>query len=68
MTGVVVRIQRGERFLNLDFDELTDDEMRGFLLEKTANGQHGWISGLAVILAVWIRDNVRGGPDGNGTG
>ena len=58
MTGVYVRVEREGRFLNIEFDQLTDDEMRAFLLEKTRNGQHGWISGLAVILAVWIRDHV----------
>lgn len=56
MTGVVVRIMRDGRPQNLDVDEMTEAELRIFLETKSAV----WVLNLAVILAGWIRDNVRG--------
>lgn len=63
MTGVVVRIMRDGRPQNLDVDEMTEEELRAFLETKPPI----WVLNLAVILAGWIRDNVRG-TDGDRTG
>ena len=55
MVGVYVRIKRDDRWVSIDFDELTQDEMLVFLREKEPE----WVRGLAVILAGWIQLNVN---------
>lgn len=60
MTGVVIRIMRDGKPQNLDVDEMTEHELRTFLDTKS----HVWVLNLAVILAGWIRDNVREQEDG----
>ncbi len=54
MVGVYVRIKR-DRWISIDFDEMTEDEMLAFLREKEPE----WVRGLAVILATWIHENVK---------
>ncbi len=56
MTGVVIRIMRDGKPQNVDFDQMTEKEMRDFLATKRPE----WILNLAVILGGWIRDNVSG--------
>ena len=56
MTGVVIRIMRDGKPINVDFDQMSVKEMRDFLREKNPK----WVMELAVILGGWIRDNVQG--------
>lgn len=51
-TGAYVRIQRDGRWVNVDFVELTNEEMEAFFLEHPEDGAK-W----ACFLAKWIRDN-----------
>ncbi len=55
MTGVVIRIMRDGKPINVDFDQMSAKEMRDFLREKNPK----WVMELAVILGGWIRDNVQ---------
>jgi hypothetical protein len=52
MTGYVVRVRRGGRWVNVDFDELHDHEFDQVMLPR----DDGWM--WAVALAKWIRDHV----------
>jgi hypothetical protein len=52
LSGVFVRIERGGKWVNMDFADLTEDEMKTFLAKKDT----AWITGLAVILACTIRE------------
>jgi hypothetical protein len=54
MTGIYVRVEREGRWQSVEFDQLTDEEMRAFARDSTRNGWE-W----AISLAQWIRDNVK---------
>jgi len=54
MTGAYVRIQRDGKWENIEFDQLTDEEMEGFA--QSQSGFDGWR--WAKFLAKWIRDNI----------
>lgn len=51
MTGIFIRLN-GK---SVEFDQLTDEQMREFI--ATQNPDEGW--GWAMSLARWIRDNVK---------
>jgi hypothetical protein len=53
MTGAYVRIKRDNRWQNIEFDQLTDDEMENFADEHESDGWK-W----AMFFAKFIRDNV----------
>jgi hypothetical protein len=56
LSGIYVRVQRGDKWLNMDFTDLTEEEMTKFLdykLEKPE--QISWVKGLAVQLAKIVR-------------
>lgn len=55
MTGVVIRIMRDGKPINVDFDQMSAKEMRDLLQTKNPK----WVLELAVILGGWIRDNVQ---------
>lgn len=58
MTGIYVRIKRGDRWENVEFGQFTDAELDDFV--KQQRPEEGW--NWAVILARWIRDNVHEPP------
>ena len=60
MTGIPIRIMRDGKPVNVDFDEMTEKEMRDFLATKS----HVWVLNLAVILGGWIRENVSEASSG----
>jgi len=53
MTGAYVRVTRDAKWDNIEFDQLTDDEMDCFANESPEDGWK-W----AKFLAKWIRDNI----------
>jgi len=53
MTGAYVRITRDAKWDNIEFDQLTNDEMDCFANESPEDGWK-W----AKFLAKWIRDNI----------
>lgn len=55
MTGLYVRVKRDDRYQNLEFDDLTEEEMREVLKGRPASELANWV----VTLAKWIRDNVH---------
>ena len=58
MTGTFVRIKRDHKFINVEFDQLTDDEMDEFAGQ---NPKDGWK--WAKFFAKWIRDNLEEGEE-----
>jgi len=54
MTGAYLRIQRDDKWHNVEIDQLTDDELGQ--LEKD-QPDRGWF--WAKFLAKWIRDNIQ---------
>lgn len=54
-TGAYVRIKRGDRWQNIEIDQLTNAELDALADEETI--QKGW--SWAKFLAKWIRDNVK---------
>ena len=64
MTGVWVRVYRNGKWVNEEFDRLTNDEMEDFTRRKMEGhgdtslvAQEAW--NWAMHFARWIRDNVR---------
>ena len=55
MTGAYVRVFRDGKWQAIAFDQLTDEEMDAFAIEKPDDGWK-W----AKFFAKWIRDNVVG--------
>jgi len=61
MTNAYVRIQRDGRWEDVEFDQLTDEELDAIRDRSMAAGasyasEEGWK--WAKFLAAWIRDNV----------
>lgn len=52
LTGIFVRIERDGRWIDRDFTDLTEEEMRKFLDEKNSLE---WTKGLAIELASVIQ-------------
>lgn len=54
MTGAYLRIRRDNRWLSIEIDQLTDDE-----LDQLAKDQpeRGWV--WAKFLAKWINEHVK---------
>jgi hypothetical protein len=62
MTGAYVRVIRDGRWQNIEFDQLTDEELDAFEARTRDLGTvagEGWK--WAKFLAKWIRDNVSEG-------
>ena len=60
MTGIMVRVERGGRWQDLELDELTDDESNAWAAERVwadPTPPAGWR--WAIRLARWIRDHAR---------
>ena len=57
MTGIYIRWRRNGRIAELELDELTDTELAEWSEQQRERGKDGWR--WAVVLAAWIRDNVR---------
>lgn len=62
MTGAYLRTKRGERWINVEVDQLTDAELNE--LETHEGPEQGWV--WAKFLAKWIRENVRESEAPNG--
>lgn len=64
MTGIIIRIKKDDKWKNVEFDQMTDQEMGEFVREKIANNpgdpHEGW--NWAMTLAKWIRDNIKEQP------
>lgn len=58
MTGAYVRIKINGKWKNIEFDELTDEEMNQFSLSQPEDGWK-W----AKFFAKWIRDNIKKGAN-----
>lgn len=54
MTGAYLRIKRGDKWGNVEIDQLTDEELNNLALEQP---DRGWI--WAKFLAAWIRENIK---------
>lgn len=55
MTGAWVRIQRGDKWMNVEIDQLTDAELDMFAEQQGI--ERGWV--WAKSLAKYIRDNFQ---------
>jgi hypothetical protein len=55
MTGLYVPIKRDGSYVNVEFDQLTDDELVVFAATQPEDEGWSW----AVVLAKWIRENVK---------
>lgn len=53
MTGIFVRIKRGEAYANVEIDQMTDEELAEFFRDLAHPEK--W----AIGLAKWIRDHVK---------
>lgn len=59
-TGAYVRIKREGEWVNIEFDELTQEEISGFAAREAdpwKKAEEGWK--WAKFLAKWIKENVR---------
>lgn len=54
LSGIFVRVQRGGKWLNKDFTDLTEEEMDALLDIESEDGPK-WIKSLAIELAKTIR-------------
>lgn len=54
LSGIFVRVQRDGKWLNKDFTDLTEEEMRSLLDGKTGSSVE-WTKSLAIELAKTIR-------------
>lgn len=54
MTGAFVRIERNGKFENIEFENLTEEEMKAFASKQPERGWQ-W----AIALAKWIKENVK---------
>jgi len=54
MTGAFARILREGRWVNIEIDQFTDEELEDFA-KKSPDAGWKW----AKLLAAWIRDNVK---------
>jgi len=54
VTGAFIRVERLGKFENVEFDQLTDEELESMAQQYP---EKGW--SWAKFLAAWIRDNVR---------
>jgi len=52
-TGAYIRLERDGKFVPVEIDQLTDEELE--TLERNCP-EHGWL--WAKFLAAWIRDHV----------
>ena len=62
MTGAYVRVKRGSGWEEVEFDQLTDEELEAFqerCRDTECEAGEGWK--WAKFLSRWIRDNVREG-------
>lgn len=53
-TGAYVRVKRGARWVSLEIDQLTDEELDEWI--AMSNPEDGWK--WAKFLAAWVRDHV----------
>jgi hypothetical protein len=58
MTGLFIRIERAGRFVNLEIEDLSDEELRAFAQSQPVERGWAW----AITLAAWIRDHVASEP------
>jgi hypothetical protein len=54
MTGACIRIAREDKWINVEFEQLTDREMDEF---KENHKEDGWK--WAIFFAKFIRDNIQ---------
>lgn len=54
MTGAYVRMLRDGKWQNIDFDQLTNEEMDAYI---KAHPEDGW--NWAKFIAKFIRDNIK---------
>lgn len=77
MTGIWVRVERAGRWVNVEFDQLTDAELGHFCARKIGSlpadeaAIEGW--NWAKAMARWIREHVQeaeppAAPDGRDHG
>jgi len=57
MTGYFVRIERDGKWQPVEVDQMTDQELEAFFSDSRETARR-W----AIVLAKWIRENVKGGP------
>lgn len=54
MTGAYVRVQRDGRWQNVEYDQLTDEELEQWMAEMDADEARKWLR----FSVKWMRDNV----------
>ncbi len=57
MTGIHIRTQIGVTWKSIEIDQLTDEQLMLFAKEQREMDKDGW--NWVVILAKWIRENVK---------
>lgn len=55
MTNIFIRVYRDGQWQSVEFDQLTDQELKDYAASQPKDSGWAW----AIALAQWIRENVK---------